>query len=294
MPYVSPICGIYEIETPRGSKYIGSSHNIKQRWSGHKCKLRRGRHENHILQLAYNKYKAELVFRIVELCATDQLVEREQYYLSRVRRSMNVAKTVNNAWTDRGYRERMRRLHQSAEWKSARSEIAKRIGAKRAVAIETDDGREFASLAVAAEALGLRPSGVRALALTQRAHRRLRIRLKRKADPWFAPTSAAEQQTATRRARGVLRHSEETRAKMRVNRRDRRLSEEALRRAIEANKRAVIAVSATTGAQCEFQSIKAAVVGLALADRHSAGPQITKACRGIKKTAYGYRWRYAA
>lgn len=80
LPY---LCGIYVITcTSTGKIYIGSSHNIKYRFSKHKYMLRRDKHPNKHLQRAWNVYGEDrFSFAILEHVAPDRLIEREQYYL---------------------------------------------------------------------------------------------------------------------------------------------------------------------------------------------------------------------
>lgn len=71
--------GVYSIEI--GDKlYIGSSSQIKTRWSHHRGYLERGVHPNLKLQRAYNKY-GYCEFIVVELCCVEELLEREQFWL---------------------------------------------------------------------------------------------------------------------------------------------------------------------------------------------------------------------
>ena len=77
------ICGIYKITNlVNGKIYIGSSKDIKYRWSQHKTQLRGTMHGNTYLQNAWNKYNEEnFKFEIIEECSPEIQFEREQYYL---------------------------------------------------------------------------------------------------------------------------------------------------------------------------------------------------------------------
>lgn len=77
--------GIYCIEnTTNNKKYIGLSRNIEQRWNEHRSKLRRGKHGNIYLQRAWNNCGEDAFkFYIVEICASNVLSEREQYYIAK-------------------------------------------------------------------------------------------------------------------------------------------------------------------------------------------------------------------
>lgn len=76
--------GIYRIRNIINDKcYYGSTKNIKRRWTRHKSQLKYGRHENIILQRAWNKYgEKNFIFEIVELCELHELLIIEQKYLN--------------------------------------------------------------------------------------------------------------------------------------------------------------------------------------------------------------------
>jgi group I intron endonuclease len=76
--------GIYKIRNIiNNDYYIGSAKNIKRRWDRHRCGLRNNKHENIILQRAWNKYGEEnFVFEIIENCEINMLLELEQKYLN--------------------------------------------------------------------------------------------------------------------------------------------------------------------------------------------------------------------
>jgi len=78
------ITGIYKIKnTINNNNYIGSAKNIKRRWDRHRCGLRNNKHENIILQRAWNKYGEEnFVFEIIEECNINDLLSLEQTYLN--------------------------------------------------------------------------------------------------------------------------------------------------------------------------------------------------------------------
>jgi group I intron endonuclease len=72
-------CGLYWIEIGRNF-YIGQSRDLNKRKSDHRSKLRSGKHRNSHMQSAYNKY-GEMSFRILELCAPEDLDERENFVI---------------------------------------------------------------------------------------------------------------------------------------------------------------------------------------------------------------------
>jgi DNA-binding NarL/FixJ family response regulator len=93
--------GIYKISCLQDSRvYIGSSKDIKRRWSEHVKALNKGNHRNSNLQLDWDCYGDEsFIFEILE--ETDNLVAREQAYLNTVLSncyniSLNVTNPMSN------------------------------------------------------------------------------------------------------------------------------------------------------------------------------------------------------
>lgn len=61
---------------------------MRKRWWGHKRSLARGVHHCYALQAAAEKYGVDqLDFSIVELCAVNALIEREQHHIDAVERT---------------------------------------------------------------------------------------------------------------------------------------------------------------------------------------------------------------
>lgn len=77
------IIGIYMITNiVNDKKYIGQSRDIRCRWRGHKSDLKRGLHENIILQNSWNKYGEEnFKFSIIEECKLEELDKKEINYI---------------------------------------------------------------------------------------------------------------------------------------------------------------------------------------------------------------------
>lgn len=76
--------GIYRIRNIINEKcYYGSSKNIEKRWKQHKNKLISKKHENCVLQQAWNKYgEDKFIFEIIEECSITELLDFEQMYLN--------------------------------------------------------------------------------------------------------------------------------------------------------------------------------------------------------------------
>lgn len=76
-------CGIYCIRCKVNNKaYIGSSTDIKNRWTNHKSSLKAGKHNNKQLQEDYNKYGADsFLYSILINCKPQMLLKYENMYI---------------------------------------------------------------------------------------------------------------------------------------------------------------------------------------------------------------------
>ena len=80
---ILPRSGVYAIRNlVDGKVYIGSAQNLRHRKSQHFSDLRCGRHASRHLQRAFEKHgAAAFVFDVLEECAVDELIAREQVYI---------------------------------------------------------------------------------------------------------------------------------------------------------------------------------------------------------------------
>jgi len=90
--------GIYIITNNINNKYyIGSSCNLKKRFSEHKRKLLQNKHENDILQKAINKYGLDYFsFNILMYCNKNDLLFYEQRFLTLYKPEYNICITAGN------------------------------------------------------------------------------------------------------------------------------------------------------------------------------------------------------
>ena len=78
--------GVYQIRnTVNGKCYVGSSKNLKSRWTNHKWCLQKRVHRNSMLQRVFNKYGLVFEFSVLETCEVDDLIAREQYWIDALR-----------------------------------------------------------------------------------------------------------------------------------------------------------------------------------------------------------------
>ena len=83
------VSGIYLIQHIASKKvYVGSSKDLGHRRSEHFTTLERGRHKNRHLQRAFTKHgRKAFRFSVLEECACECLIEREQYWIDLYRAS---------------------------------------------------------------------------------------------------------------------------------------------------------------------------------------------------------------
>lgn len=116
------IIGVYAIQAPDGRLYIGSSVNVKKRWSEHKSRLLHGKHDNPILSnLAAEVGVESLRFRLLLRCFLDDLRACEQAAIDRMKPALNILPTaerlLTEQWKRPGFRARNteRAARQNAE-----------------------------------------------------------------------------------------------------------------------------------------------------------------------------------
>jgi group I intron endonuclease len=91
--------GVYRIRNLINEKcYIGSSsYSINKRWILHRDMLKKNSHHSIILQRAWNKYGiANFKFEILEECASEKCIEREQYYINTLKPEYNIDPTAGS------------------------------------------------------------------------------------------------------------------------------------------------------------------------------------------------------
>jgi group I intron endonuclease len=77
--------GVYQILCiPTGKIYIGSTVDLRARWSSHRRSLRQGNHQNAYLQQAWDKYgEANFVFSVLEFVKKSSLLSAEQAWIDK-------------------------------------------------------------------------------------------------------------------------------------------------------------------------------------------------------------------
>jgi group I intron endonuclease len=90
--------GIYQIQSKiNGKIYIGSAINFKTRRASHFLNLRKKIHANKYLQRHSNKHGIDnLQFSIIEFCAKEKLIEREQMWIDVLNPKFNLYLTAGS------------------------------------------------------------------------------------------------------------------------------------------------------------------------------------------------------
>ena len=92
------ISGVYKItNTITGDFYIGSSKNVKRRWTKHKCPSKWNEHPNSPLYKDMEKFGVDkFEFEILEEVETDKLKETEQKFIEQLKPTYNSNRA--NGW----------------------------------------------------------------------------------------------------------------------------------------------------------------------------------------------------
>lgn len=111
------ISGVYKItNTITDDFYIGSSRNIEDRWTHHKCPSAWKKQQNNLLYLDFQKYGLEnFKFEIIE--ETSQLREREQYFIDLLQPTYNDRRSNGlNIERRKKYQKEYRQTDESKEY----------------------------------------------------------------------------------------------------------------------------------------------------------------------------------
>jgi group I intron endonuclease len=90
--------GIYQIRNLRnGKRYIGSAVCFRKRWAVHNSGFKNGNHPNRFLMRSWSEHGADaFVFEIIETCAVEDLIHREQHWIDSARPEYNLSPTAGN------------------------------------------------------------------------------------------------------------------------------------------------------------------------------------------------------
>lgn len=131
--------GIYSITNTIDNRvYIGSSLNIEKRKLQHIQTLKRNVHCNNHLQRFVNKYGLEtLQFNILEKCALDDLVPKEQHYMDNADNLFNISKIAGRIEMNEETKQKMSLLHKGRILPEYQKENLRQINLGKKLSLET-------------------------------------------------------------------------------------------------------------------------------------------------------------
>ena len=127
---MNKICGIYKItNTVAGNLYIGSSKNVKRRWTDHKCKSRWNDNPNNQLYKDMQKYGVDkFEFQVIAEVEESFLKEKEQYFIETLKPAYN---NINaKGWDIERYKE-SRKEYQKEYQKSDKGKESRKEAQKK-------------------------------------------------------------------------------------------------------------------------------------------------------------------
>jgi len=213
----------------------------------------------------------------------------EQLFIDGMGGELNTTKFVNNVWANPDTREKLEKHHKSELWKKQRSEIALR-NTKRWVPVETSIGEIFESMSKAARAYKTTTQHIKHLIECQTLGR-LGVRFKRLSDEWTEEKTQHQKAAESNKGR---KHSIDAIKKMRAAKVGYRPDLSVGEKGNKKTAVKVIATSISNGEIIIFDSQRDAARYVKPDNHKTASAQICKACRGVKKSAYGYVWGYQA
>jgi group I intron endonuclease len=294
MPIKKGTCGIYSITTPNGNTYVGSSICVERRFVEHKSMLKRNCHHSNRLQKAYNRHGDGLVFKIIHVCETKDLLVCESEFMKKLNAKLNVAQEVNNVWLNPESRAKMEKTKSTKEWKENRSRIAKATNmSSRWRAVECSNGNVYKNLTDTANAFGVRAAHIAAMIKSGQNGRKIKVRFKYLDEKWSSELSIPERIQATKIKNGTVKMSDEARRNMSNAKKGKQLPTKTQAAAIQASSIPVMGVSVATRETVIYPSSMEAGRKHGNGVTRTAASQINKCIRGVKKSAYGYKWSYA-
>jgi group I intron endonuclease len=120
---LDPECGIYQILAPTGECYIGHSTALGHRRNQHLHLLRKGEHDNPLLQHAFDEFGSDLVFIRVELCPSAILAEREQWWIDNTTSAYNQSRHATTPFKTPAIKAKFMATISTPEHKQRQSKI---------------------------------------------------------------------------------------------------------------------------------------------------------------------------
>lgn len=150
--------GIYCIKNIINNKnYIGSSIDIRGRLQMHRALLRKNAHNNHYLQNSWNKHGEDrFVCFILELCAAENLLIREEYFIGLLG-DYNITKEATRNVPSKESREKHSKTKKELHLKGLLPKTVKPI---TQYSLQGEKLRDWDSITSASKELGIHPTTI--------------------------------------------------------------------------------------------------------------------------------------
>lgn len=118
--------GVYEIVSPEGKRYIGSSIDVRHRWRGHLSDIRKKKHHSKLLQEAADRFGVDrLQFNVLAICRKSNLLFIEQSAIAIFNPEYNTTTRADCPMRDPESVARLRATIGTDAAKAKRSEISR-------------------------------------------------------------------------------------------------------------------------------------------------------------------------
>lgn len=166
--------GVYKITNLyTGDCYIGQSIHVEERWAEHFCKSYGAMHNPKFQKDIEALGKGGFSFEILEECQPEALVERETYWIDRLKPtyntvvvghpvSENTRKKISKALVGRKQPEELVEKRKAAIRERHKTHPQTNAGHRKRIGVRREDGeiREFESVKATAEYFGMHASEV--------------------------------------------------------------------------------------------------------------------------------------
>ena len=121
------ISGIYKItNTVTGDFYIGSSKDVKRRWTVHKCPSKWNECPNNPMYIDMQKYGVDkFVFEVLEVVEPEKLKETEQQFIETLKPTYNDRNA--NGWDCERYKKYNKEYDKSDKFKEYQKEYQNQL-----------------------------------------------------------------------------------------------------------------------------------------------------------------------
>lgn len=284
-------CGIYQIvNNINGKGYIGQSRNIEKRWLAHKESK-----EDYPLYKAFRKYGVEnFTFQILEECSTEDLNEKEKFYIKTEHSEYNQTEggdyqTVPQKLGNEVWKEIQLILLKDKEGKISHKDLAEKYGVHKDTIRDINVGRTWydSNLTYPLHYSKFDPSNPTARDKVSKCPKCGKPKSKKSKvcrncynKPFIEKRQKKEEDKKQKQLKKQLEKEKREKKKQEKNR--------LKYQQIDKDGKVINEFKSTVDAA------RCLIANNLASDKNEAGirSHISEACKGKRKTAYGYKWVY--